>query len=109
MVNLNNAQPGDILISKHGATLEYVAPTPWGSYSYLDHVVKYIKDKDGKGLGSDNYGTRTNDGFTFLKKRLPTDHDIVKIIPLKEWNNYNNKERKNIIAEGLDKMENDNE
>ena len=82
IIDLRNCKEGDILISSHGAKLEYIAPTPWKHLTYLDHVVKYLKDKDGKSMGKDNYGTRTHDGFVFSKNRIPeTDHDIVEIIP----------------------------
>lgn len=80
-IDLSMCKKGDTLISSQGAMLEYVCPTPWKHYNYLDHVVKYVEDKDGKSFGDNNYGTRTNDGFVFKKKRNPeTDHDIVKII-----------------------------
>jgi hypothetical protein len=80
MVELNKCKKGDILISSQGAILEYVSPTPWEHYSYLDHVVRYVKDKDGNSFGENNYGTRTNDGFVYAKKRIPEiDHDIVEI------------------------------
>jgi hypothetical protein len=77
MIDLNTCQKGDILISSQGLELEYISRTPYKHYTYLDHVVKYPSDK----FGSENYGTRTNDGFTFLNNRKPEiDHDIVKII-----------------------------
>lgn len=80
MVNLNTCEKGDILITSHGLKLEYVCKTPWKHYQYLDHVVKYPEG----GFGEGNYGTRTNDGFVFKNKRkLETDHDIVKIIKKK--------------------------
>lgn len=80
-INLNTCKKGDILISSQGAKLEYISPTPWKHYTYLDHVIRYIEDKDGKSMGEENYGTRTNDGFVFANNRIPeTDHDIVKII-----------------------------
>lgn len=83
MVDLRNCKKGDILISSHGAKLKYVCPTPWKHYTYLEHVVRYITDKDGNNMGNENYGTRTHDGFVFKKNRQPeTDHDIVEIIPL---------------------------
>lgn len=72
VIDLRTCEPGDLLISSLGSTLEYVRPTVEGEY--LDHVVKYLE----KGLG---HGTRTHDGFVYLNKRKPeTDHDIVKII-----------------------------
>ncbi|MCK9558796.1 MAG: hypothetical protein M0R50_12275 [Candidatus Cloacimonetes bacterium] len=58
-VDLSKCKKGDILISSHGAKLEYIAPTPWKHYTYLDHVVRYIEDADGKSFGDENYGTRT--------------------------------------------------
>ena len=80
-IDLNTCKKGDILISRHGATLEYIGKTPIGVYTYLDHVVRYIKDKDGKSFGENEYGTRTNDGFVYAMKRIPEiDHDIVEII-----------------------------
>ena len=80
-VDLSKCKKGDILISSHGAKLEYIAPTPWKHYTYLDHVVRYIEDANGKSFGDENYGTRTNDGFTYAKNRKPeTDHDIVAIL-----------------------------
>lgn len=83
-IDLSKCRKGDVLISSQGAILEYVAPTPYEHFTYLDHVVKYITDENGKKIyGDECYGTRTNDGFVFLKKRIPeTDNDIVKIIHL---------------------------
>ena len=82
-VDLNKCKKGDILISSHGAKLEYISKTPWKQYYYLDHVVRYVEDENGESMGDENYGTRTNDGFTFAKNRLPEiDNDIVKIIKL---------------------------
>lgn len=68
MVDLTKCKPGDKLRSKHGLVLTYVGPNN-GDYP---HTVKY---PDG------NYGTRTNDGFTFRTKRMDSDHDIVEVIP----------------------------
>ena len=80
-IDLNTCKKGDILISSQGATLEYVCKTPYKHLTYLDHVVKYVLDENGKPYNEENYGTRTNDGFVFAKVRIPeTDNDIVKII-----------------------------
>lgn len=80
-IDLSQCKKGDILISSHGAKLEYVAPTPWEIYNYLDHVVIYKEHPDGTPYNDNCYGTRTNDGFVFKNKRIPeTDHDIIKII-----------------------------
>lgn len=80
-IDLRNCKKGDILISSHGTKLEYVSPTPWEYLAYLDHVVKYIEDKDGNKFDDNSYGTRTHDGFVFAKSRMPSDEDIVEIIP----------------------------
>ena len=83
-IDLSKCKKGDILISSQGSKLEYICPTPWNHYTYLDHVVRYIEDKDGKSMGAANYGTRTNDGFTFAKNRMPlTDHDIIEVRHIK--------------------------
>ena len=47
-IDLSTCEKGDILISSRGAKLEYISPTPWGSYTYLDHVVRYIHDENGQ-------------------------------------------------------------
>lgn len=81
IVDLSKCKKGDILISSLGAKLEYIAPTPWRHYTYLDHVVRYVEDSDGKSFGNEIYGTRTNDGFAYAKNRIPeTDHDIVMVM-----------------------------
>lgn len=78
------SQKGDILISSQGAKLEYICPTPWNHLTYLEHVVRYIEDKDGKSFGEECYGTRTHNGVVFVNNRIPeTDHDIVEIIKSK--------------------------
>jgi len=83
-IDLRNCKKGDILISTHGAKLEYISPTPWKQYTYLDHVVRYIEDINGTPFTKNNYGTRTHDGFVFRNKRIPEfDHDIAKIITKK--------------------------
>lgn len=82
-IDLSKCKKGDILISSQGSKLEYICPTPWKHFTYLDHVVRYIEDRDGNSMGEESYGTRTNDGFIFAKNRMPeTDHDIIEIQPL---------------------------
>jgi len=71
-VDLRTCKKGDILISKHGLRLTYVAPEPEGSY--YDHRVVYPEEMN---LGE---GTRTHDGFVFRNARRTGDHDIVEII-----------------------------
>ena len=81
MIDLRLCKRGDILISSQDSILEYVSPTPWKFYNYLDHVVRYLEDKDGKNYGDKCYGTRTHDGFVFQKNRIPeSDHDIIDIM-----------------------------
>jgi len=80
-IDLNTCKKGDVLLSSQGSILEYISKTPWKYYTYLDHVVRYVKDKDGKPYVKGNYGTRTNDGYVFSKNKQPeNDHDIVEII-----------------------------
>jgi hypothetical protein len=80
-VDLRNCKKGDILISSQGAILEYVSPTPWKHYNYLEHVVRYVKDKNGKRFRKNTYGTRTHCGFVYANNRMAdVDHDIVEII-----------------------------
>ena len=70
-VDLRTCKKGDILISKFGTKLRYLKPTEEGSY--YDHEVEYLQ----KGLGN---GTRTHEGYVFIKNRRSDDEDIVEII-----------------------------
>lgn len=80
-IDLRQCKQGDILIGRHGSKMIYVCPTPWKHFTYLDHVIRYITDKDGKSMGDNSYGTRTHDGYVFAHNRIPeTDEDIVEII-----------------------------
>lgn len=89
MIDLRSCEKGDILISSHGAILEYISPTE--PDDYMDHKVRYIKDKDGKSFGYECYGTRTHDGFVYRKKRIPeVDHDIVKIVKKNKMKKFPN-------------------
>ncbi len=69
-VDLRTCKYGDILISKHGLRLKYLRPL--SEDDYMDHEVEY---PDNRGRG-----TRTHDGYTFRKKRMECDEDIVEII-----------------------------
>lgn len=81
MVDLSKCNGGELLLSSQGAILEYVQPTPMGHLTYLDHVVRYVKDENGKEYPPDNFGTRTNDGRVYPKNPKPDfDHDIIKIL-----------------------------
>lgn len=73
MVDLRTCIPGGKLLSKHGEILTYLGPLPEGCY--YDHEVEY---SDG------SKGTRTHYGHVFRNpsRRLPEDHDIVKIIEM---------------------------
>jgi len=80
-IDLSTCEKGDVLISSHGTTLEYISRTPFKQYAYLDHVVRYVKYKNGEKFAKGSYGTRTNDGFVFANNRQPeTDDDIVEVI-----------------------------
>ena len=75
MIDLRTCEKGDLLVSKHGLMLKYVQALP--EENYFDHEVEYV------GIDCGN-GTRTHEGYVFRNKRLPEDHDIVKIISWKE-------------------------
>lgn len=81
-INLNTCNPGDLLISRHGAILKYVGPTDKNQpEGYFDHKVEYVMVDGELNTGQLGGGTRTNDGYVFRKNRKPeTDHDIVSII-----------------------------
>lgn len=103
-VDLRKCKKGDILISCHGAILEYISPTPHLQYTYLDHVVRYIENSERqlKFYRDDNYGSRTDDGYyTFNKNNcLPSDHNIVLIIPFEsliDKNFINSVEDQNLV------------
>ena len=81
-VNLKNCKKGDILISKHGAILEYLEELP--EEDYFDVKVKYLFIDGEINKGKLGEGTRTFEGETFRKKKLETDHDIVAVIDRKE-------------------------
>ena len=72
-VNLNECVSGQKLLTKHGTILTYIERLP--EDHYYDHKIQY------PGGG---YGTRTNDGFVYRTpvSRLPTDEDIIEILPL---------------------------
>lgn len=75
-VDLSTCQPGQKLRSKHGIILTFVGPNPYNhSKDWYPYFVEYP---------SGGHGSRTRDGFAFKNEaaRLPTDHDIVEILPL---------------------------
>jgi hypothetical protein len=80
-VDLRNCEQGDILISKHGAILEYLEPLP--KENYYDHSVKYLWLDGELNEGQFGNGTRTDEGFVFRNNRLDTDHAIIAVIPAK--------------------------
>lgn len=81
-IDLRTCKPGDILISRHRAKLEYVAPTPWRHITTNDHVVRYLQYPDGDPVVEESYGARTHDGYVFTDPvdRSIGHHDIVQII-----------------------------
>lgn len=72
MIDLNICRPGQKLRSSQGEILTYVGRLP--KHSYYQHLVRYANGSE---------GSRMNDGFVYKnpEKRLPTDHDIVEILP----------------------------
>jgi hypothetical protein len=70
MIDLRNAKPGDILLSKHGQFLIYVTPL---TNDFYDHEVQYLNG---------SRGSRTHSGHVYKNRsrRLPGDHDIKFII-----------------------------
>lgn len=72
-VDLNTCKPGDMLLTKQLSVVEYVRKLPVGSF--YDHEIRYLDGQRGN-------GTRTNNGQVFWKNRLPTDEDIIAILPV---------------------------
>lgn len=68
-VDLRTCQPGDKLKTIHGIILTYVGPLPGTRYP---HQIRY---PDG------GYGTRTDNGQVYINNRLPSDEDVVEIMP----------------------------
>lgn len=66
MFDMNQCEPGDKLVSCHGMIFTYVGIDE--RLVPFRHLVKYPDGAD---------GSRVDDGSVFLKKKLPTDHDIV--------------------------------
>ena len=79
MINLQNCKKGDILLSKHGAILEFVRVLP--ETGYYDIEVKYLYADGKTDLGN---GTRNLDGTVFKQNRKEKDHDIVAVYDRKE-------------------------
>jgi len=81
-IDLRKCNEGDILISTHGAVLEYMRPTnPDRPEGYYDHCVKYLY-VNGERCPEGQMGTRINTGHVFRNNRIPeTDHDIIRVIP----------------------------
>ena len=64
--DMNQCKAGDKLLSCHGNILEYVGTDE--RFTAYRHIVKY---PDG------GQGTRTDDGQTFVNRKMPEDEDIV--------------------------------
>lgn len=81
---LEDCEPGDILISKHGNLYEFIKHLP--EDEYYDCVVQVIflnGDYMGNTIGP---GTRLLDGRVYKNNRMHSDDDIIKVIPKKEFN-----------------------
>jgi hypothetical protein len=72
-VDLNKCKSGQRLKSRHGVILTYVERIKGG---YYQHLVRYPNG---------SFGSRTDDGFVYKNpsSRLPDDHDIVEVLPVK--------------------------
>lgn len=84
-VNLNDAQPGDFLISDKGMVFLY---EKYEEDMYFPHYIRYPRyEYNGTILTGGACGCRTDDGYVMNNhaKRLPTDHNIVMIIPRKDF------------------------
>jgi hypothetical protein len=71
-VDMSICKPGQKLRSKHGMILEFVEYDPTRPYPY---IVKYPNK---------SIGTRTVEGWAFVKSWQLEDHDIVEILPVGE-------------------------
>ena len=67
--DMDSLLPGETIISKHGMELIYVGKIDCPDNVFI-HQVKY---PDG------GWGTRSKEGWTFVNKPLPEDHDIVAV------------------------------
>ena len=97
MINLNECVEGQMLRSRHGEILTYVRKlSKENHYEHFEHLIRH---------SSGNWGFRTDDGFVFKneKNRLPTDDDIVEILPLEKTKmKTNNCDLLEKIKEALD-------
>jgi hypothetical protein len=109
LIDLRNAEFGDILLSSHGAVLMYVGPLP--EDDYYDHEVVSLKipESSSENPSGNHYdevinleplswtdrpkrydykygGSRVHSGHSFRKNRMPDyDHDIVEVIPREQF------------------------
>lgn len=83
---LEDCEPGDILISKHGNIYEFIKHLPEDDY-YDCEVQSIFFDGEYKGniVGP---GSRLLDGRVFKNNRMHSDDDVIKVIPKKEFNKY---------------------
>ncbi len=82
-IDLRTCKPGDKLLSKRGLILTYLGASPYNNSNY-PHLVEYPGDgdeNDDEGYQKPSHGTRSDDGRVSVVRSLPTDHDIVEIIP----------------------------
>lgn len=88
-IDLSKCVAGQRLISTHGEVMVFVGPCPITGY---DYEIVY---------SNGSRGTRTNDGFVFRTKRLPTDHDVAEVLPMRTYKNLTQEEVRLQIAEVL--------
>ena len=89
-IDLSKCVAGQRLISTHGEIMTYVSSLGV-EYGY-EHRIMY---------SNGSLGTRTNDGFVYKKNRLPGDHDVAKILPMREYKNFTQEEVRLQISEVL--------
>jgi hypothetical protein len=70
--DMNQCKPGDLLESTLGAKLKYIGKEGTEDFP---HDVKYLWAPDEK-FADNSMGTRTDEGWVYANKPLPTDHDI---------------------------------
>jgi hypothetical protein len=71
-IDLNTCKPGQKLKSCHGEILTYMYKN---ENLFYPHTVRYQNG---------GYGSRTDDGKVSSIKPLPSDHNIVEILPFED-------------------------
>jgi len=79
MIDLNQCKAGDKLLSSLGSVLVYIEKKSGPEYP---HVIMYPNG---------SFGTRSDNGQVYKNHHLPSDHDIVEVLPshtlINTWKN----------------------